>query len=205
MDINLWVPNYYLLNPPKKYQNNFTYFQLRSDSNKRLFVYSLYDALLHYMNIIGYDVSRDSKGNEIIEEFQYYSLQERIKKENYSDHYIIFNRFYKRLQMYTIKNQVGVFKIVAARFFDNDPSKDYGFSIFASSKTVSLRVDTSIYTKNDECFDPCKFVHDFLIKISYPEHMYNYQLKNGYIRRLYYMYKQLATETGDYTNYNLPS
>lgn len=205
MDLNAWIPDYYLLSPPRKCKNGYTIFHMRSNSNKRLFVNSLYESLLYYMNVIGYDVSRDEEGNDIIEEFRYYypNQYKKMKEGKYK------TKFFKRLEVLNVPigshGINGTAKIVIARFFDNDPSKDFGFSIYASSKTCILKLDPTIYEEEGKMFDPCKFIKDFLIKVSYPQQMYNYQLQNGYIRRLYYMYKFLSSQTGDYEAYNLPN
>jgi len=203
MDVYQWLPNYYLLNPPITCQNGFTYFILRSDSNKRLFIYSLYEALIHYMNYIGYDVYRNPKtGKLVIETFRYY--YPIFKDEEFKN---IGSRYFKRLNLtsYKCENNKSIYKRVFARFFDNDPSLNFGFSVAFGSRTVTLRLQPYILKAEGQDFDPCKFVKDFLIKISYPEHMYNYQSKHGYLSRLFFMYQPLIQKKGDYKEYNLPS
>lgn len=204
MDLKKWLPDYYQVTPPRFLKTNWVEFRLRS-LNRNLFINALYEALFAYMNALGYDVSRDEDGYEIIEIFPYYYKNNYMHLAKVGE---FKKSYYKRIELrsksITTKGVTSYAKWVCARFFDNNPSRDFGVSFQIYARTVFLRLDVSVYNlEKENGFNPCKYFREFLLKISYLQQMYNYLIKNGYITRLFNEYPKLLLKVERYADLDL--
>lgn len=192
MDTSLWVPKFYL-HSTRGNNDKSTIYHLRSNSGKTLFINSLYYTFYYFMDYLGYEPT---------ETFEFIRINPcGIGDTNYS----IYNRnLYYRLiikkQYQVIDGYNRTYKILVARFYDNDPSMDFGFELRMTSRTVDLKLFpyVSLTGKNSEKILPEDFVYNLLLNINYPLYVYYYNKINNTLDRLNREYPKLVQQIGKF-------
>ena len=177
INLTKWIPDYYLHSSYVSPNHTTTYY-LRSNSGHSIFIHTLYVAMYETMLQMGYEPN---------EEFEYVSINSRKTKREA----IYRHQFFKRLGIWDRvvhfdRIHAGIAKILYARFFDNDPMLNYGFSVEISCRTFMLRLrpHVPLLDLNGKPLTPVEFVKQFFQTINYPYYLYHFQVENKTISRL---------------------
>lgn len=183
MDLSQYVPKYWVVSENKR-QNGGAIYHLRSDSCKTLWMETLYTAIEAFMKHLGYETS---------ETFNYLEFNGFRKRKHET---ALQSRILKRLEMkykyQTIDGHIRKYVYIVARFMDNDPDLNYGFSITFYARNVDLMlIGNHSLSLNGIELKPNDFVHQLLLTMKYPQYMYAYQKMNGTLDRLVWEYNDL--------------
>lgn len=197
MDMARFVPNYLYVNS-RTWKNGAVTYYLTNDTVLNIFINSLYEAIRDFMIYVGYEPT---------EIFPYIQVNYRkITKAS-----IYRRRFYHRLgvedkKIYVDPQTVGLAKILKARFFDNDPTQNWGFSLDISARNVQIHLLPKFRLCDHEGMEipPQTFFREFLFNINYPIYIYKYQEKIGTLRRLKFAYDDMIYRKNKYESYNFP-
>jgi len=191
IDWSKWVPNFDIINTCTLQSGNIVYY-MRSNSEKTLFLTSLYWAFYNFMTYIGYEPENP------------FLFASYVKNDAMSKKGTIKEKVYNRLEMYynSIKynNVRRKFLFLTARFFSNELENDYGFYIRFSSRTVDLFLfpHAKLLDIFGNKLTPNDFIYSLLLKIKYPIYIYEYNKKIGYLPRMYSNYNDLIEEKNKY-------
>ncbi len=186
MDLTHYVPRYKIISQRKS--NNGTFYNLRSNSCKTIWMNSLYPALENFMLYLGYEPT---------ETFEYLHLNGHRKKKNTEA--LLRSDLWRRLEMKRMYQIVDGCKreylYITARFVDNDPDLNFGFTITFYARKVDLIIHGNHQLAlGDVQYTPTDFVYQLLLTMKYPKYMYETQKKHGTMSRLVREYADCSTQ-----------